>query len=73
LSWDDFERLFKKKYLSERYYDGKSKEFYEIGMGFMTNEEYTTKFMELLRYFPYLKDEKEKIHRFIKRLPLFKD
>ena len=30
LVWDEFERLFKKKYLSERYYDDKAKEFYEL-------------------------------------------
>jgi len=29
-------------------------------MGFMTNEEYTTKFLELLRYVPYLMDYKTK-------------
>jgi len=30
-------------------------------MGEMSDEEYTTKFMELLRYVPYLKDEKERV------------
>lgn len=34
-------------------------------MGFMTDEEYTRKFLELLRYVPYLKEEKEKIQRSI--------
>lgn len=56
LSWHEFKRLFKKKYLSERYYDNKAKEFYELNMGYMTDEEYTTKFLEFLRYVPYLKD-----------------
>lgn len=36
--------------------DGKAKEFYELKMGSMSNEEYTTKFLELLRYVQYLKD-----------------
>lgn len=43
-------------------------------MGSMTNEEYITKFLELVRYVLHLKDEKEKIQRFISGLPLsFKD
>lgn len=33
-------------------------------MGLMTDEEYTTKFLELLRYIMYLKDEKEKVEIF---------
>lgn len=73
-SWHEFKRLFKKVYFPERYYDGKAKEIYELNMGSMTDEEYTTMFLELLRYVPYLKDEKMKVHRFISGLPLiFKD
>ena len=30
LSWKKFEKHFKKKYLSENYFDGKTKEFYEL-------------------------------------------
>lgn len=41
------------------------KDFYELNMGSMTDEEYTSIFLELLRYVPYLKGEKVKIHRFI--------
>ena len=61
LSLHEFKRLFRKKYLSERYNDSKAKEFYELNMGAMTDEEYMTKFLELLRYVPYLKEEKAKI------------
>jgi len=39
LIWEEFERLFRKKYLPERYYDGKAKEFYKLKMGSMKNEE----------------------------------
>jgi len=74
LTWDEFERLFRKKYLYERYYDGKAKELYELKMGSTTVEEYTTRFMELLRYVSYLKDDKAKTQRFINGLLLsFKD
>lgn len=74
LIWHEFKRLFRKKYLLERYYDSKAKEFYELKMGLMTNEEYMTKFLELLRYVSYLKDEKAKVWRFFSGLPLaFRD
>lgn len=49
LSWREFERLFKNKYLLERYFDERDKESYEFWMGSMTNDEYTSKFLELLR------------------------
>jgi len=43
-------------------------------MGSMIDEEYTSKFMELLRYVPYLTEEKVKIQRFISGLLVeFKD
>ena len=70
LSWHEFKRFFQKKYLLERYYDRKSKDLYELKMGSMTDEEYTTKFLELLRYVPYLKDEKAKVQIFSSGFPL---
>ena len=40
----------------------------------MADEEYTSRFLDLLRYVPYLKEEKEKIQRLISGFPLeFKD
>ena len=54
----------------ERYYNNKVKEFYELKMGSMTNEEYTTKFLELLRYVLYLIDEKAKVKLFVSGFPL---
>ena len=70
MSWWEFKRLFIKKYLLERYYDTKDEEFYELNMGSMTNKEYTTNFLELLRYAPYIIDEKAKIQWFVSALPL---
>jgi len=69
LNWHAFERLFRKKYLYERYYDDKAKEFYELWMGSMTYEEYTSIFLELLRYVRYLRKEKAKVQRFISGFP----
>jgi len=39
LSWYEFKRLFRKMYLYERYYDWKAKEFYELKMGSIIDEE----------------------------------
>jgi hypothetical protein len=61
LSWKQFEKYFKKKYLLEKYFDGKTKEFYELKMGQLTIDEYINKFLELIRYVPYIKDEKVKM------------
>jgi len=51
----------KKNDLSERYFDDKAKEFYALNMGSMTDDEHTSRFLELLRYVPYLTEEKAKI------------
>ena len=74
LSWWKFRRIFRKKYLAERYYEGKAITFYELKMESMIAEEYTTKFLELLRYVLYLTNEKAKVQRFFSGLPLlFRD
>jgi hypothetical protein len=61
LSWKQFEKYFKKKYMSEKHFDGKTKEFYELKLGQLTIDEYINKFLELIRYVPYIKDEKVKM------------
>ena len=58
--WKWFQKYFKQKYLSERYYDDKIKEFHEMRLGQQTMEEYANNFLELLRYVRYFKDEKVK-------------
>lgn len=70
LTWNKFERLFKKTYLLERYYGNRAKEFYELHMGSNTDDEYTSIFLELLTHVPYLKEEKEIVQRFISGLLL---
>ena len=67
--WKQFKKYFKKKYLSNRYYDDKIKELHEMRLGQQTMEEYANKFLELLRYVKYIKDEKVKIQRFLSGLP----
>lgn len=61
LTWHVFERLFKKKYLFERYYDNNAKDFFELRMGSVTDDEYTRRFLELVIYVPYIKEEKLKV------------
>jgi hypothetical protein len=69
LSWKRFEKYFRQKYLSERYFDEKAKEFYELNLGQLSIEEYVNKFLDLLRYIPYIKAEKAKAQRLISGLP----
>jgi hypothetical protein len=39
----------------KEYFDEKTKEFYELKLGQLTIEEYVNKFLDLLRYVPYIK------------------
>ena len=48
----------------------RAKEFYDLCMGSMTDEEYTSRFLELLIYVPYLREEKAKVQRFISGMPV---
>ena len=67
--WKQFKKYFKQKYLSDKYYDDKIKEFHELRLGQQTMEEYANKFLELLRYVRYIKDEKMKIQHFLSGFP----
>jgi hypothetical protein len=69
LSWKQFEKYFRKKYLSEKYFDEKTKEFYELKLEQLTIEKYVNKFLDLLRYVTYIKEEKTKVQCFISGLP----
>ena len=64
MTWSEFEIILRKKYLYERYYDDTENKFYELKVGSMIDEEYTSRFFDLLRYVPYIKEEKAKIQRF---------
>jgi hypothetical protein len=69
LTWKQFENYFKKAYLSEKYYDGKIKEFHEHKLGQLTMDAYENRFLDLLRYVPYIKDDKVIIQCFLSGLP----
>ena len=55
--------------MSEKYFDGKNREFYELKLGQLTIDEFINKFLELMRYVPYIKDEKVKMKWFISGMP----
>jgi hypothetical protein len=69
MEWCDFKKYFKKQYLSEIYYERKMKEFYELRLGQMTMEDVINKFLELLRFVPYIREDKVKIQQFLSYLP----
>jgi hypothetical protein len=69
ITWTKFKRYFKKKYLTKRYYDRKMKEFFELKLSSMTIDEYEQRFLELLKYVPFIKDETVKIQRYLSGLP----
>jgi hypothetical protein len=71
VTWREFKRYFEKKYLTKRYYDRKMKEFFELKLGSMTIDEYERRFLELLKYVPFIKDEHMKIQRYSSGLPSF--
>jgi hypothetical protein len=57
LEWSDFKKYFKKQYLSKSYYERKTKEFYELRLEQMMMEDLVNKFLELLRFVPYIWEE----------------
>jgi hypothetical protein len=64
-TWREFKRYFQKKYLTKRYYDKKMKDFFELNLRSMTIDEYERKFLELLKYVAFIKDEQVKIQRYL--------
>ena len=69
LEWSDFKKYFKKQCLYESYYERKTKEFYELWLGQMAMEDPINKFPELLRFIPYIWEDKVKIQWFLGCLP----
>ena len=71
VTWREFKKYFEKKYLTKRYYDKKTKEFFELNLGSMTIDEYETRFLELLKYVSFIKEGIVKIHRYLSGIPSF--
>ena len=71
VTWREFKRYFEKKYLTKRYYEKKMKEFFELNLGSMTIDEYERRFLKLLKYVSFIKDDTIKIQRYLSGLPSF--
>eukprot|EP00253_Pinus_taeda_P031671 PITA_31671 len=69
ITWDSFQRFFKERYLTERFYDEKAREFHDLRFRQQTMDEFITRFTSLLRYVPYIREEKAKVQRFVSSLP----
>eukprot|EP00253_Pinus_taeda_P014569 PITA_14569 len=57
---EKFQRYFKERYLTERFYDEKARECHDLRLGKQTMDEFITCFTSLLRYVPYIREEKAK-------------
>eukprot|EP00253_Pinus_taeda_P028202 PITA_28202 len=71
ITWEKFQKYFKERYLTERFYDEKTKEFHDLRLGQQTMDEFINRFTSLLRYVTYLKEEKAKVQRFVSGLPMY--
>jgi hypothetical protein len=71
VTWGEFKKYFEKKYLTKRYYDKKMKELFELKLGSMKIDEYEIRFLELLKYVSFIKDETIKIQRYLSGFPSF--
>lgn len=69
ITWDNFQKFFKERYLTERFDDEKAREFHDLRLGQQTMDEFITRFTSLLRYVPYIREEKAKVQRFVSSLP----
>ena len=69
INWSTFKKYFKNKFLSEKYYKERAKEFYDLRLGTISMKELNNKFLSLLRYVPYIVDEKPKVKWFLSYLP----
>ena len=69
VTWRNFKKYLKRKFLSKQYYEERAKYFYKLRLGSMTMKKLSSKFLSLLRYVPYIIDENPKIQRFISCLP----
>ena len=54
ISWELFEERFNMKYLLAYYREQQAGSFHALLQGNMTVEEYESRFMELVKYVPYL-------------------
>eukprot|EP00253_Pinus_taeda_P015084 PITA_15084 len=71
ITWEKFQKYFKERYLTENFYDEKAQEFHDLRLGQQSMDEFINRFTSLLRYVPYIKEEKAKVQRFVSSLPAY--
>jgi len=71
ITWEKFQKYFKERYLTERFYDEKARDFHDLRLGQQSMADFINRFTSLLCYVPYIKEEKAKVQRFVSSLPLY--
>eukprot|EP00253_Pinus_taeda_P001834 PITA_01834 len=71
ITWEKFQKYFKERYLTERFYDEKAREFHDLRLGQQSMDEFINRFTSLLCDVPYIKEEKAKVQRFVSSLPAY--
>ena len=57
-NWRVFKNYFKRRFMSKQYYEDSAREFYDLKIGSTSIKELSSNFLSLLRYIPYIIDEK---------------
>ena len=68
LTWESFVDRSRARYLSEHFRQRQLEEFHDLQQRGLMVAQYESRFLELLPYVDYMRDEKLRIHRFIKGL-----
>lgn len=71
VTWEQFQKHFKYRYLTEWSYDDKEEQFHNLKLGQQSMDEFVAKLTLLLRYVPYIHEEKAKVQCFISSLPIY--
>ena len=65
LTWETFLERFRERFMSEHFRQKQIEEFHSLHQRGLTVGQYESRFLELLPYVEYMKDEKQQVHRFI--------
>ena len=66
VTWEEFLQLFRKRWLSQLYYDRKTTDFYKLVQGNMNVTQYHERFFHLVKYVPqYQHDELFRTQKFV--------
>ena len=69
VTWREFKKYFENKYLTKRYYEKKMKDFFVLKLESMSIEKFERRFLELLKYVSFIKDDTHNIQRHLSGFP----